>query len=248
MGLFADAFDKLLGAVAGKRAVLLGDKLDAADRTLPAPLEKAVTGLLEEWRSAGDLRRLWTGDARLWTGPMKPDGSAGSASWTSNVGGWVNSNGSPRRCAGWNTRTSCCLEWAGRALARRFWPTRLDGSPAVPFWCWTRPIRRKSAAIESRIDPARTLFIVSSKSGTTLEPNILQQYFFERVKAAVGAEQAGSRFIAITDPGSKLQDTAKRDRFATSHSASRTLAAAIRCCRISAWSRRLPWVSTSADS
>ena len=67
--------------------------------------------------------------------------------------------------------------------------------------------------IESRIDPARTLFIVSSKSGSTLEPNILKQYFFECVKRAVGADSVGSRFIAITDPGSSLQKIAERDRF-----------------------------------
>jgi hypothetical protein len=67
--------------------------------------------------------------------------------------------------------------------------------------------------IERKIDPARTLFIVSSKSGSTLEPNILKQYFFECVTRATGADQAGSRFIAITDPGSKLQTNAERDRF-----------------------------------
>ena len=67
--------------------------------------------------------------------------------------------------------------------------------------------------IEDRIDLARTLFLVSSKSGTTLEANILKQYFFERAKAAVGAERAGSRFIAVTDPGSTLQHVAERDRF-----------------------------------
>jgi hypothetical protein len=67
--------------------------------------------------------------------------------------------------------------------------------------------------IESGIDPDRTLFIVSSKSGSTLEPNILKQYFFERVKRAVGADTAGSRFIAVTDPGSSLQKIAEHDRF-----------------------------------
>jgi transaldolase/glucose-6-phosphate isomerase len=67
--------------------------------------------------------------------------------------------------------------------------------------------------IESQIDPARTLFIVSSKSGSTLEPNILKQYFFECATRAVGSEKVGSRFIAITDPGSQMQNTAERDRF-----------------------------------
>jgi transaldolase/glucose-6-phosphate isomerase len=54
---------------------------------------------------------------------------------------------------------------------------------------------------------------VSSKSGTTLEPNIFKQYFFDRVKQTIGAEKAGSRFIAVTDPGSKLQQEAESDKF-----------------------------------
>ena len=54
---------------------------------------------------------------------------------------------------------------------------------------------------------------MSSKSGTTFEPNIFKQYFFERVKQTVGAEKAGSRFIAITDPGSKMQQVAEGDKF-----------------------------------
>jgi hypothetical protein len=68
-------------------------------------------------------------------------------------------------------------------------------------------------AIQSKINLAKTLFVVSSKSGTTLEPNIFKQYFFEQVKQAVGAEKAGTRFIAITDPGSKMQQVAETDRF-----------------------------------
>jgi glucose-6-phosphate isomerase len=67
--------------------------------------------------------------------------------------------------------------------------------------------------IESKIDPARTLFIVSSKSGSTLEPNILKQYFFACAERAVGADKVGSRFVAITDPGSTLQKIAECDRF-----------------------------------
>ena len=88
---------------------------------------------------------------------------------------------------------------------------RQRGWPALLVLDSTDPAQIRT--IESRIDPARTLFIVSSKSGSTLEPNILKQYFFECVKRAVGADTAGSRFIAITDPGSSLQKIAERDRF-----------------------------------
>ena len=69
------------------------------------------------------------------------------------------------------------------------------------------------SAREHELDLARTVFIVSSKSGTTLEPNIFEQYFFERMREAVGAEEAPRRFIAITDPGSKLEQLAEEKGF-----------------------------------
>ena len=81
---------------------------------------------------------------------------------------------------------------------------RQNGRPELLVLDSTDPAQIRT--IESKIDPARTLFIVSSKSGSTLEPNILKQYFFECAKRAVGADKAGSRFIAITDPGIEAAD------------------------------------------
>src|SRR5262249_28488778 len=75
----------------------------------------------------------------------------------------------------------------------------------------TDPARIKS--LENKLNLANTLFVVSSKSGTTLEPNIFKAYFFERCRQVVGDQQVGSRFIAITDPGSKLREEAENDRF-----------------------------------
>ena len=66
-------------------------------------------------------------------------------------------------------------------------------------------------ATAGRCDPARTLFIVSSKSGTTLEPNILFDYFFDLAEKALG-ERAGERFVVVTDPRSALQEEASRRR------------------------------------
>jgi transaldolase/glucose-6-phosphate isomerase len=63
-------------------------------------------------------------------------------------------------------------------------------------------------SIEKRVTLASTLFIVASKSGSTLEPNIFKQHFFER------AGRDGSRFIAITDPGSKMEQVARAGNFA----------------------------------
>ena len=69
-------------------------------------------------------------------------------------------------------------------------------------------------AMEKAVDIAKTLFIVSSKSGGTTEPNVMKDYFFDRVSRTIGADKAGHRFIAVTDPGSSLEKVATKQGFA----------------------------------
>ena len=88
---------------------------------------------------------------------------------------------------------------------------RQSGFPALRILDSTDPAQIRN--LERSLDLARTLVIVSSKSGSTLEPNIFKQYFFDRMRAAVGPAEVGRRFIAITDPGSKMEQVAKADGF-----------------------------------
>jgi transaldolase/glucose-6-phosphate isomerase len=212
--LFADAFDELLGAIARKRAALLGEKLDSQTYKLSPGLEKLVIASLESWRHDGNVRRLWAGDAHLWTG-------SDEAKWL----GWLDIAEEQRKRVGSLSALTNDIQREGfshvlllgmggsslgpEVLAKTF--GRQNGYPELLVLDSTDPAQIRT--MESRIDPAGTLFIVSSKSGSTLEPNILKQYFFELVKKAVGADRAGSRFIAITDAGSKLQKIAERDHF-----------------------------------
>ncbi len=101
--------------------------------------------------------------------------------------------------------SSLCVE----VMEKTFGST--PGFPQMHVLDSTDPAQVK--AIEKQIDLAKTLFIVSSKSGSTLEPNIFKQYFFERVAQTVGAGKAGKHFFAITDPGSKMEQVAKGDSF-----------------------------------
>ena len=64
----------------------------------------------------------------------------------------------------------------------------------------------------ARLDPRATWFLVSSKSGGTVEVVSMEQYFWTRMSAALG-DQAGRHFIAITDPGTSLQALAGRRRY-----------------------------------
>jgi transaldolase / glucose-6-phosphate isomerase len=211
--LFADAFDKLLGAVAQKRARILGDKLDAQHVKLPADLDKAVKAALEDWRSQGKVRRLWAGDAGLWT-------NADEAKWV----GWLTiveeqaTRLEELKAIAEDVRQqgfahAVLLGMGGSSLGPEVLAETFGirkGSPQLVVLDSTDPAQVRT--VESKVDPIRTLFIVSSKSGSTLEPNVLKAYFFDRVKAKVG-DRAGSHFIAITDPGSSLEQEAKRDGF-----------------------------------
>ncbi len=85
------------------------------------------------------------------------------------------------------------------------------GAPRLHVLDSTDPaqVRRFDAAV----DLSRTLVIVASKSGGTLEPNIFKQHFFARMQEVIGADRAGSRFVAITDPGSQMETIAAQDGF-----------------------------------
>jgi transaldolase/glucose-6-phosphate isomerase len=87
---------------------------------------------------------------------------------------------------------------------------KTDDYPKLEILDSTDPAQVR--AREHEIDVRKTLFIVSSKSGSTLEPNIFKQYFYERAKQVLG-DQAGSHFIAVTDPGSQMEQVAQREKF-----------------------------------
>src|SRR5260370_38139805 len=88
---------------------------------------------------------------------------------------------------------------------------KISGYPELHVLDSTDPAQIQ--AMEAAVDLACTICIVSSKSGSTLEPNIYKQYFFDRVKAKVGEKEVGNRFIAITDPASKMQRVAEQHKF-----------------------------------
>lgn len=212
--LFAEAFDKLLSAVAQKRAGLLGSLVDRMTWRLPPELEAAVQASLEEWRAGGKGRRLWALDASLWTG-------ADEFRWM----GWLGiaddqiAHCEPLEKFAAEVRRegftdALVLGMGGSSLfpeVLRMTFGKIDGFPELHVLDSTDPAQIRH--FEGQVDLAHTLFIVSSKSGTTLEPNIYKQYFYQRAKEVVGDAKVGSHFIAITDPGSHLQGVAEREGF-----------------------------------
>jgi transaldolase/glucose-6-phosphate isomerase len=210
---FADAADSLYGAVADKRAKFLGAKLDGMTADLPADLDAAVKDSIERARKEGWARKLWAGDASMWTG--KNEGK-----WL----GWLAAaRGEQIDIAALQSLSQeakrykdvVLLGMGGSSLGPEVIGRILgfaSGAPTLHALDSTDP--GQVATVADAIDPANTLFIVSSKSGTTMEPELLRAYFFARCEQAVGEGKAGSRFVAVTDPGSDLETIAKKDGFA----------------------------------
>ena len=212
--LFADAFDQLLAAVEKSGSSPATPRVSRQTYNLPKELAAAVKTAADDWRANGKVRRLWQRDATLWTGTDE----ANWLGWLGITEDQIAQHENLRKVAE-DAKTGgfsdiLLLGMGGSSLCPevlRMTYGKTAGYPDLHVLDSTDPAQIKS--FQDKIDLAKTLFIVSSKSGSTLEPNIFKQYFFEQVKKSIGADKAGSRFIAITDPGSKMQKVAEGDKF-----------------------------------
>ncbi len=210
---FVEPFDALLSSIERKRQAMLGSELAQQTYSLDGA-SALIETTLKDWRTQGKVRRLWQKDSALWSGKDENQ-------WL----GWLDIVEAQR------TNLSSLMQLAEEIKADDFQHILLlgmggsslgpevlkrtfgvmDGCPELLVLDSTVPAQVRACA--QKIDPRKTLFIVSSKSGGTTEPNAFTQYFFDQVAQAIGADRAGSRFIAITDPDSPLQQLAEHRRF-----------------------------------
>ncbi len=181
---------------------------------LPEKLESLVKASLDDWKKNDKVRRLWQRDASVWTG-------SDEAQWL----GWLDITEQQlaqldlfKKVAAdvkkAKFKHALLLGMGGSSLCPevlRLTFGKIKGFPELHVLDSTDPAQIK--AIEAKVDLKSTVCIVSSKSGSTLEPNIYKQYFFERIAKKVGPNEVGNHFIAITDPGSKMQQVAEADKF-----------------------------------
>ncbi len=191
-----------------------GHDINALRWTGPESLRREVDAAASAWDAAESTKRLWARDASLWT---KSDESR----WL----GWLDGVEGGRRLLPTLTSIAADVRQArfthalllgmgGSSLCPEVLATTFgsaQGFPSLHVLDSTDPAQ--VLAVEGRVDLFRALVIVASKSGTTLEPHVFMQDFFDRVAQAVGRENAGRQFLAITDPGSKLQHAAEADGF-----------------------------------
>jgi glucose-6-phosphate isomerase len=182
--------------------------------SLPQELDQRVRERLEDCRRREIVRRIWERDPSVWSG-------SGEDRWL----GWLTLPMQHRdalaRAArladdirGEHVSDVVLLGMGGSSLAPEVVQSivgRRDGYPSLRVLDATDP--SQIAAVERSLDFRRTLFLVASKSGSTLEVNILEQYFFGRVAEELGQSVAGTRFVVTTDPGSHMQEIAEHERF-----------------------------------
>jgi len=181
---------------------------------LPHDLRNVVDAAAAEWQANNKVARFWQKDPSLWT-------QDGEENWL----GWIDiverqqkdlaafaALAADVKASGF--KTVLLLGMGGSSLCPEVLSVtfgRQAGFPELHIVDSTDPVQVKAA--RDKVNLAETLVVVASKSGSTLEPNVLKQYFFAEMQQAVGAEKAGNHFLAITDPGSKMEQVAKADGF-----------------------------------
>jgi transaldolase/glucose-6-phosphate isomerase len=176
--------------------------------SLPPQIEDNVREVVSGWNADNKIRRIWDKDASVWTGDDE-------AKWL----GWLTI---AEEEAADTAKYRDLQEDIDEAGFTDVLLMGMGGSSLCPevlavtfgkknFHILDSTVPSQVKAIDDRLDLAKTLFIVASKSGSTLEPNCFKQYFFDRVSQISNAP--GKQFIAITDPGSKMEQIAKNDGF-----------------------------------
>ncbi len=177
-------------------------------------LEGAVADRLDRWDEADFAARLFEHDHTLWA--EDPDEISNRLDWLglpesmrSEVAD-ITGFGGEVAAAGY--RHVVLLGMGGSSLAPEVWQRTFGnaaGHPELIVLDSTHPARVR--AVDAAVDPATTLFLVSSKSGTTVEPLSMFKYFWHRI--ASGGRDPGPHFAAVTDPGSHLQELGRERGF-----------------------------------
>ncbi|MCC7531574.1 MAG: bifunctional transaldolase/phosoglucose isomerase [Candidatus Melainabacteria bacterium] len=212
--LFADAFKKLLDTVEKSRTTEPKSLIDNLKYGLPGSLNAAVEKTIADWQSKDNMKKLWSKDASLWTG----EDESKWLDWLNIINDQLahidNLKKLSQEIKDAKFKYALLLGMGGSSLCPdvlRMTFAKVAGYPEMHVLDSTDPQQVKAA--EKAIDVKQTIFIVSSKSGTTLEPNIFEQYFWQKTVEAVGADKAGQHWIAVTDPGSNLQALAEKEKF-----------------------------------
>jgi transaldolase/glucose-6-phosphate isomerase len=179
------------------------------------PYARAVGDRLQTWRDQDFIPRFWAKDPTLWFPKKKPE--------IVDRMGWLHlPEKMDEKCDDLTNFAKeiktegiihiVLLGMGGSSLAAEVFQKTFGntaGYPELEVLDTTHPDAVRS--LEKRVDMAKTLFLVSSKSGTTLETLSLFRYFWKQIHKA--GDRPGQHFVAITDPSSPLDKIAHERAF-----------------------------------
>ncbi|MFZ1024305.1 MAG: bifunctional transaldolase/phosoglucose isomerase [Thermoplasmata archaeon] len=214
VALFSDSYALLLRSLATKKEAILVGRVDPQSWTLGSDGARVAARLLS-WQSERVAERFWKRDATLWPA-APPTDVAERMGWLQlpemmheqvarleHFANQIRSEG---------FRHVIVLGMGGSSLAPDVLGGLFGHRPGYPELLVLDSTHPDAiAAVRARIDPAHTFFLVSSKSGTTLEPLSFYRYFWEQLR--VSGVPPGRCFAAITDPGTSLEKLARGEGF-----------------------------------
>jgi transaldolase / glucose-6-phosphate isomerase len=212
---FAQSFESLLQSIAEKWAHIR----TAAERETASLgiYGRVVEAALASMDDAGIAARIWAHDYRLWK--RRPTEIVNRLGWLETAAAMRDQLGLLEELAEIleaNGYTDVLLlGMGGSSLAAEVFGTVFGGLGARRLNLAVLDSTDPGAVLAhaERLDPEGTVFIVATKSGSTVETMSFFKYFYNWTSAALGAHKAGEHFIAITDPGSGLAALAERYRF-----------------------------------
>jgi len=207
---FVVPMNKLLGGIEAKREAIVTGRPTSFEADLPPELERPVAERLRRAAEEDVVRRLWRKDGTLWAAPGTPE-LDDRLGWLTIADKMLEDLPAIREFVRGvrddGMTDVVLLGMGGSSLApevfRRSSPPS-EGALRLHVLDSTDPVAVR--AVADAIEPARTLFIVSSKSGGTIEPNALLAYFRD-------VQPDPSHFVAITDPGTSMAQLAAEQGF-----------------------------------
>ncbi|MGZ8432976.1 MAG: bifunctional transaldolase/phosoglucose isomerase [Candidatus Binatia bacterium] len=211
---FSASFDQLMAALEKKRQAMAGVVLNHQELHLGKSL-KRVEKRLKDWQTAQVGKRIWEKDHKVWSKDVQPE-------LTDRLG-WLELpetmatevaalSAFADKAKADGMKHVVLLGMGGSSLAPEVFQETFGNAPGYPklrVLDSTHPAAVQT--VEAGIDLAHTVFLVSSKSGTTTETNSFFFYFWDKLKK-LGADP-GPHFVAITDPGTPLEQLAKERNF-----------------------------------
>ncbi|MDH4085488.1 MAG: glucose-6-phosphate isomerase [Nitrospira sp.] len=178
---------------------------------LPALFQSTVNPALDALTQAQVVERLWAKDHRVWK--QDPREIVDRLGWLTLQDQMPQEIGQLRNCAStakeMKVKDVVLLGMGGSSLGPEVFRTVFGAQKGAPrLWVLDSTVPGWVQQVTGAISPSRTLFLVASKSGGTIEVMSLFAHFWKLVMKAKG-NHGGRQFVAITDPGTGLEKMAR---------------------------------------